>query len=96
MIALRLDIVVDEGSAHRVIGPTVHIATVGALAVGLLVQLEGGIGTDVLDVLVALRLAKAPRVIGVGATRSRGARVAAHGQVLLVAVLLVLQIGQRR
>lgn len=63
MITLRLDIVIDKGTAHGMIGTAVDIATVRALAVGLLVQLKGGIGTDILNVLIALGLAKAARIV---------------------------------
>lgn len=79
VVAFRLDIVVDKGSAHRVVGPTVDIAAVGALAISLFVQLKGCIRADVLDVLVSLRLAKAAGIIGVGSPWSRGARIASHG-----------------
>jgi len=76
-----------------VVGTTVHIAAVGALAIGLLVQLKGGIGADVLDVLVALCLAKTPGVIGVGSPWSGGSRITSHGQVLLIPILFVLKVG---
>lgn len=94
MIALWLDIVIDKGAAHRVIGTAVYVAAVGALAVGLLVQLECGIGANILDILIALGLAKAARIVGIGATRRRVGGITAHSQILLIAILFVLQIGQ--
>lgn len=95
MIAFRLDIVVDKRTAHRVVGTTVHVATIGAFAVGLLVQLERGIRTDVLDIFVALRLAEAPGVVRVGPPGSGAARITANGQILLIPILFILQISQR-
>lgn len=95
MITLRLDIVIDKGTAHGMIRTAVDIATVRALAVCLLVQLKGGIGTDILNVLIALGLAKAARIVGVGATGSRAGGIAAHGKILLIAILFVLQISKR-
>lgn len=96
MITLRLDIVIDKGTAHGMIWSAVDIAAVRALAVGLLVQLEGGIGTDILDILITLGLAKTARIVGVGATWSRARGIAAHGKILLIAILFVLQISERR
>lgn len=95
MITLWLDIVIDKGTAHGMIGTAVDIATVRALAIGLFVQLKGGIGTDILNVLIALGLAKAARIVGVGATWSRAGGIAAHGKILLIAILFVLQISKR-
>lgn len=57
---VRLDIVIHETTPGRMmIWSRVHVPTVRTFAVGLLVQLERGIGTDVLHVLVALCLVAA-------------------------------------
>jgi hypothetical protein len=110
MVPVLFGVVIHERAAHRVIRPTVHVAAVGAFAVGLLVQLECGVRTNVFDVFCGigknksfsypLMLEKLILTISFGfeAARIVGVAVAvavlhANGQILLFAVLLVLDVG---
>lgn len=96
MPAIALDVMIDEAAADRMIGPTVDVPAVRALAVGrLLVQLERGVRTDVLDVLVALGRLETTRIVRVTGRSCLGPWITANGQIL-VPIRLVLQIGQRR
>lgn len=71
--------------------PAINVPAVRALAVGGFGQLEGGVGTDILDVI---------RRFGLVSVRvDRQGLLAAphpHGEVLLVSVLLVLYLSHRR
>lgn len=79
---VRLDIVIHETTPGRMmIWSRVHVPTVRTFAVGLLVQLERGVGTDVLDVLVALCLVAAR--FCPTATHTIIGRVATHCQILV-------------